>query len=207
MNLHIRKPEAAPLASTTRAAEGMERRAFTVADVEHMIEAGILGHDERFELIGGEIVPMAAKGAWHENVKRALMRHWIKALPPELEALTETTLRASRIDFREPDFIFWPSNVAVADLAPSHVQLIVEISDSSLDYDLGDKMRYYASLGLPDYWVVDAKRLVTHIHRGPSQQGYASVDRQPHTVSLTPLLVPALAVCLAALGLEPVFET
>ena len=171
-----------------------------------MVGAGIIAENERLELIGGELVPMSPKGAFHENVKRALIRYWIKALPPDLEALTETTLRNAPRDFREPDFVFWPAQISVADLQPAHVQLLVEIADSSLDYDLGAKMHYYASLGIPDYWVIDARRLVTHIHREPGEQGYASITLQPHTAQLTPLLIPSLAVRLASLGLEPALD-
>jgi hypothetical protein len=43
----------------TRAAEGLPRRRFTVAEVEAMVEAGIMDEDERVELIGGELVPMS----------------------------------------------------------------------------------------------------------------------------------------------------
>ena len=46
----------------TRAAEGLPRRRFTVAEVEAMVGAGILDADERVELIGGELVPMSPKG-------------------------------------------------------------------------------------------------------------------------------------------------
>ena len=56
----------------TRAAEGFTRRAFTVADVFRMIEAGIIDEDEQFELIEGEIVPMSPKGNQHEVIKLAL---------------------------------------------------------------------------------------------------------------------------------------
>lgn len=47
-------------------------RAFTVADMERMVEAGILGHDERIELIAGDLVPMCPKGWRHETLKIAL---------------------------------------------------------------------------------------------------------------------------------------
>jgi hypothetical protein len=57
----------------TRAAEGFPRRAFTVADVQRMIEAGILGEEERFELIKGEIVPMSPSHDLHERLKSALI--------------------------------------------------------------------------------------------------------------------------------------
>ena len=199
MNEHVRQL----LPATTQAAEGMPRRAWTVDDVKAMVKAGILDETERVELIGGELVPMSAKGAFHEDVKRALSRHWYNALPPEWDGLTETTLWHAPRDFREPDFIFWPSSVPVRDLAPAHVQLLVEIADSSLDYDLGTKAAYYAGLGIPDYWVIDARRLVTRIHRAPGNGAWASVAEHAATVMLEPLIIPALAVRLADLGLEP----
>lgn len=183
-----------------------QRRLWTLDEVERMVAAGIVAENERFELIGGEIVPMSPKGAWHENVKRALNKHWAKALPDSLDLLTETTLRAGPHDFREPDFVFWPSTVTVADLKPADVLLLVEISDSSLDYDLGDKARYYASIGMRDYWVIDAKRLVTRIHRQPQGETFASRVDLGADELLTPLLVPALAVRLRDLGLQPARE-
>ena len=43
--------------ATTQAADGMPRRVWTVAEVEAMVAAGIVSEDERFEMIGGEVVP------------------------------------------------------------------------------------------------------------------------------------------------------
>ena len=57
----------------TRAAEGLPRRRFTVAEVEEMVAAGIVDEDERVELIGGELVPMSPKGNHHEVLKTALL--------------------------------------------------------------------------------------------------------------------------------------
>ena len=57
MNVHV-----------TRAADGLPRRPFTIADVERMVEVGLIHPDERFELIGGEIVPMSPKGIRHERL-------------------------------------------------------------------------------------------------------------------------------------------
>lgn len=202
MNVQLRPAQ--PL--TTQAAEGLPRRMWTIDDVERMVAAGIISESERIELIGGEIVPMSPKGNWHENVKRALTRHWVKALPADIEALTETTLRISPHEYREPDFVFWPSTVAVKDLKAEHLLLVAEIADSSLDYDLGRKASFYASLGIADYWVIDAKRLVTTIHRGPGAEGYRSVSEHAGDALLTPLHIPALAVRLAALGLQPFSE-
>ena len=67
-----------PRDRTTQAAEGMLRRRFTVEELEAMVAAGILGEDERIELIGGEVVPMSPKGNSHEVLKHALNHYWAR---------------------------------------------------------------------------------------------------------------------------------
>lgn len=54
-----------------------------------------------------------------------------------------------------------------------------------------------------DYWVIDARRLVTHVHREPSDEGYARIEELPYSATATPLLLPPLAVRLADFGLAP----
>ena len=58
--------------ATTRVADGWARRAWTVEDVERMLEAGILREPEPFELIGGELVAMAAKNRQYEVLRTEL---------------------------------------------------------------------------------------------------------------------------------------
>src|SRR5438105_10392505 len=96
---------------TTTAAEGMPRRAFTVAELEQMTAAGILKEDERIELIGGDIVPMSPKGNHHEVLKTALNMYWIPRVPLDLLLTTETTFYLTEDTYLEPDFIFYPKVV------------------------------------------------------------------------------------------------
>lgn len=198
MNLHTRQT----LPTTTQAAEGMPRRAWTVAEVEEMVKAGILAENERVELIGGELVPMSPRGAFHETVKMDLNRHWVPLLPSDVSVVTETTFRHGERDYLEPDFVFWPRALGIAGLKPDVVQLLVEISELSLDYDLGRKAGIYAGLGLRDYWVINARTLVTVIHRYPGSTGYAEIAEHGPGDHLQPLLLPSLAVRLADLGLK-----
>ncbi len=199
MNQHFRRSGTA----TTQAAEGMPRRAWTVAEVEAMVKAGIIAENERIELIGGEIVPMSPKGAFHETVKKDLNRFWVPLLPSDVDAVTETTFRHGERDFLEPDFVFWPRALGIRGLKPDVVQLLVEIADSSLDYDLDHKATIYAGLGLRDYWVINARTLVTTIHRDPGADGYATRTEHAGDQLITPLLLPSLAVRLTDLGLSP----
>src|SRR5512145_1064862 len=163
----------ASLAPTTQAAEGLPRRRWSVAEIEEMVAKGIILEDERFELIGGEVVPMSPKGARHELVKAALQQHWFPLIiGSPLNLLTETTLYVSKDEFYEPDFLFWPRSIAIKDIAAATSLLIVEVADTSIGYDLGVKAPTYARLGLPEYWVINARTLVTSIHREPGTFGY-----------------------------------
>ena len=186
----------------TRAAEGLPRRRFTVAELEAMVAAGILDEDERIELIGGEVVPMSPKGNHHEIVKRALNIHWARRLPDRFTFATETTFRLTPDSYIEPDFVFWDNAAGIRGLKPEAVHLAVEIADSSYAYDIGRKAALYASFGIPELWVIHAVRLETRIHKEPSPQGYLDfVDLGPDA-ELVPAFAPELAVRLSALELN-----
>jgi Uma2 family endonuclease len=201
MNEHLRPSR---LPATTQAAEGLPRRRWTVAEIEAMVARGIILEDERFELIGGEVVPMSPKGARHELVKAELQQFWFpRIVGSPVSLVTETTLYIGVDDFREPDFLFWPRAIPLKDVTADAAILIVEVADTSLAYDLSVKAPAYARLGLPEYWVIDARRLVTRIHREPGPDGYPDPLEAGPGDLLEPINAPFLAVRLADLGLTP----
>jgi Uma2 family endonuclease len=199
MNEHLRP---ASLPGTTQAAEGLPRRRWSVAEIEAMVAKGIILEDERFELIGGEVVPMSPKGARHETVKKVLQQYWFpKIAGTPIDLITETTLYISEDEFREPDFLFWSRSIPLKDVTAASALLIVEVADTSLDYDLGAKALAYARLGLPELWVINAQTLVTTIHRQPGPAGYADVRDAGRSELLEPMHAPRLAVRLDTLDL------
>lgn len=143
-----------------------------------MVEVGIIPREERFELIGGEIVPMSPKGIRHERWKTALMRHYCRVLDnsPELnttvEFLTETTLRLAENTFLEPDFIFVSKSVGLEGLAGPTALLAIEIADTSIAYDLGRKSEIYASFGVRELWVLDVNQRKLSVFRDPLPTQY-----------------------------------
>jgi Uma2 family endonuclease len=187
---------------TTMAAEGLPRRRFTVAELERMTAAGILDEDERIELIGGEIVPMSPKGNHHEMLKNALVIYWARRLPEDLHFAIETTFRLTPDTYLEPDFVFFPKAAGIPGLSATTARLVVEISDSSLGYDLGRKAALYATFGIAELWVIDAVKLTTRIHRDPTPTGYRSAVDFPASQRLVPQALPALAVVLSELELH-----
>lgn len=186
---------------TTNAAEGLPRRCFSVVEIERMTELGIFLEDERFELIGGEIVPMSPKGNQHEILKAALTIHWVHRLPLDLMVVTETTFRLDQDTYLEPDFVFYPKAGGLKALSGSTVRLVVEVADSSLHYDLGRKAALYAGFGIVELWVINAAKLETRIHRNPTATGFRSIEDFPGHQKLVPHLAPELAVTLSELTL------
>ena len=187
---------------TTNAAEGLPRRRFTVQEVEWMTHVGILGHDERIELIGGEIVLMQVKGGFHERMKGALTIYWAQRLPPGLLFITETTFRFTPDTYLEPDFVVYPEATGWNGLSSKSARLVVEIADTSLGYDQGLKARLYAGFGIVELWVINAVTRVTRVHRDPSPDGYSDVKDHEPDVRLVPLQAPELAVALSELKLH-----
>ena len=189
------------MSATTQAAEGLMRRRWSVAEIEAMVAAGIIAEDERFELIGGEIVPMSPKGLRHERLKQALAEFWFRRLPPAIKLIQETTFALDKDSFVEPDFIFFRASDGLANLSPATALLAVEVSDSSLDYDLKRKTQLYAVHGVREVWVIDAETMVTHVRRSPGVDGH----RERLTVAADAPLVlpfaPEVAVALSELVL------
>lgn len=200
MNTHLR-PDDLPL--VTQAADGMPRRCFSVAEIEEMVRAGILDEDERFELIGGEVVPMSPKGARHEWIKIELNRFFQRVAPEHLAIAPETTLRLDRHTFLEPDFCVFRRDLDLTALDGAAVLLAIEVADSSLAYDKGRKIGVYAAYGVREVWVVDAKRATIRVHRKLGAQGYAEIIEHPADARVSPMLAPELAIRLADLGITP----
>jgi Uma2 family endonuclease len=181
--------------AVTTAAEGFPRRAFTVEDIARMIDAGIIGEDEKFELIEREIVMAAAEGLAHERIKSALTIAVVRALPDHLTMGVETTLRLTDTVMLEPDIAVFPkelfkeSSARFAQLGPGEASLVIEVAVSSLAYDKGLKARLYARHRVREFWVVDANARTTWVHTGPSGDGWSSiVEHGPDDVLTTSAL-------------------
>ena len=162
-----------------------------------MSEVGLLRTEERVELIGGELVPMNPKGSRHEVLKLAINLRWGRQHPDDTAFIPETTFHLSDDTFLEPDFLVFPRSVAIGDLRPDRVLLAVELSDTSIGFDLGPKALIYAHFGIRELWVIDAITRRIHVHREPTDDRYLSITPW----SADDLVVPALAPSAFALRL------
>lgn len=141
-------------------------RKFTTQDVFKMVEGGVLRPDERVELIEGELALMSPKHNKHEWLKVRLNMWLAKRLPPGLVIAVESTLYLAENTFVEPDIMIYPEHILPEDVRGPDVQLLIEIADSSLAFDLGPKAALYAKHGVDPYWVINAETKDTHVFAG-----------------------------------------
>jgi Uma2 family endonuclease len=187
---------------TTRAADGLPRWSWTVAEIERMAAGGYFRDEDRFELVGGEIVPMSPKGRRHEIVRGALAFRFSRAAPENVFVMSEPQFNLTEDTYAVPDILVHPAAIKTPDVRGADALLVVEIADTSLAYDLQAKARLYASHGVREYWVINAATLVTTLHAEPSGATYATIREIAPGGLISPALAPALAVSLAALDLD-----
>jgi Uma2 family endonuclease len=185
--------------NVTRAAEGFDRRSFTVAEILRMQDAGIIAEDENFELIEGEIVPMQAKTHVHELLKSALNIAIARALPENLWMGVETTIYLSPNTFVEPDLVVYPKGIKLEEVKGSDILLAAEVALTSLPYDRGLKAQLYARYGFNELWVIDAARRVTFVHHRLQGEGWGSVSERGPDEALTVAALPDFSIRLATI--------
>lgn len=177
----------------------LNRYRFTVAEYDRMVEAGILGEDDRVELIDGEILQMSPIGQRHASSVRRMIRLLTNLVgdaaivdaqnPIHLdehgEPQPDLALLAPRPDFYRQDHPDAPD-----------VLLLIEVADSSLDYDRQIKLPLYAQAGIPEVWLVNLSANVVEVYRDPTLDGYRTVEVRRHGEWLTPLAFPGREVAV-----------
>jgi Uma2 family endonuclease len=173
-----------------------------VAEIERMAAGGYFRDDDRFELVGGEIVPMSPKGRRHEIIREALAFRFSRVAPEGVFVVSEPQFNLADDTYAVPDILVRPAAIKTPDLRGADALLVVEIADTSLAYDLQAKAQLYASHGVREYWVIHATTLVATLHSQPSGASYGAIREIAPGALISPALVPALAVSLATLDLD-----
>jgi Uma2 family endonuclease len=150
---------------------------------------------ERIELVGGALRRMSPIGPPHTSTVDRLTRLFVLALADLAWVRVQGSFAADELSEPEPDFCIFP--LGDYDAAhPSEAHLIVEVSDSSLEYDRGEKARLYASCGVPEYWVVNLVDRVVEVHREPASGGYRRVTVVPKGGRLRLLAFPKVELAV-----------
>jgi len=177
------------------ALEHPRRRAVSAREYLRMGEAGVFAPDARLELIEGEIIETAPIGPPHASVVAVLTHLLVRQTGDQAIVWVQLTVVLGKWTVPEPDLaILAPRNDFYSSHLPSaaDILLAVEVSDSTLAFDLGRKALLYARAGIRELWVVDVKAREVHVHREPAEQGYASVSVATHEAILQSIALPEI---------------
>lgn len=160
-------------------ADPVRRRRFTIDEYHRMGEAGILGCDERLELIAGHIVVREPIGSLHAATVDRLNRLWTARLGERAIVRVQNPVvlphHASEV---QPDIMLLAPRedfYASSHPTPADVLLLVEVADTSLLLDRRVKMPLYAEGGIGEAWLCDLTTGRVDVHRDPTAGRYASV--------------------------------
>jgi Uma2 family endonuclease len=157
----------APPKATTR-----RRRRFTADEYHRMAEAGILGADERVELLDGDVVEMRPVGDRHVAAVNRCNRRFTLALGERAWVSPQNPVRLDRHNEPEPDLALAPPEVEGAP-RPGEILLAIEVADTSVDDDRATKVPLYARSGVPETWLLNVLRGELEVYREPGPDGYA----------------------------------
>lgn len=177
---------------------GRVPRRFTADEFERMGKLGILDEDERIELIDGEIIEMAGVNIDHVNCVVRLTRLLSRILPDEFVLHVQNPVRLSDTYQPQPDLYIVPDREYTAIPTPDDVLLLIEVSDSSLAYDRGEKMRMYAA-GIAEYWVADVSGKTVERFAELRNGVYKRHDIAQQGNTVASLAVPEIAVAVAGI--------
>ncbi|HJS72649.1 MAG TPA: Uma2 family endonuclease [Vicinamibacteria bacterium] len=155
----------------------ISRHLFTTQEFRAMIEAGVFQEDDRLELVDGEIVEMSPIGSRHAACVRKLIR-LLRSVGDRALLDVQNPLGVSDDNDFYPDVVLLrPRSDDYAGGIPpaSDTILVVEVSDTTLQFDRSIKKPRYAAAGAPELWIVDLEGSRVWVHRKPLEGDYGEV--------------------------------
>ena len=181
---------------------------FDAAEFWKMHDAGVFG-SERVELLGGEIVPMAARSNLHAMGLDYLQEALETAFGPNYWVRVQNTLDLSPHSVPDPDIAVVPGSSRSyrgQRANPTTAILVAEVSDTTLADDRARKGSLYAACGIQEYWILNIPDNVLEVRRDPRPDatqpfgfGYASLTMLTATDFAAPLAVPTARIAIADL--------
>jgi Uma2 family endonuclease len=170
---------------------------FTVDEYYRMAKAGILGEDDRVELIDGELIKMSPIGSRHAAAVSRCNYLFQRAFGDRAIVNVQNPVRLDPYSEPQPDVALLrpqPDFYARAHPGARDVLLIIEVVDTSARYDRLVKLPAYARFGIPEVWLLHLPRGWLEVHRDPSPDGYRQVRRYRRGERVSPLAFPDVAI-------------
>lgn len=178
----------------------LRRRRFALDEYHRMGQTGILGEDDRVELIEGEIVEMSPIGSRHAATVARIHHVFSSRLGDRAVFRVQNPLLLARHQSElQPDVVglvpradFYASALP----GPADVRLLIEVADASLAYDRRTKFPLYARAGVAEAWLADLEAGRVELHRGATATGYREVVLPGPDERYAPTAFPDVAVTI-----------
>jgi Uma2 family endonuclease len=147
-----------------------KRRQFKVSEYYRMAEAGVLSPEDRVELIEGEVITMSPIGSRHAACVRRLDASLTRSIPHLAIVSIQSPIAIDEYSEPEPDVaLLKPRDNYYSDRhpRPEDVLLVIEVAETSLEYDRLVKLPLYARAGIPEAWLVNLSKDVIEVHTEP----------------------------------------
>ena len=180
------------------------RHRWTVSEFQRMSETGLLGPEARMELLEGELFERAPIGSFHAGTVDILTRQLIRATGYSAIVCVQSPVVLGNHSEPQPDMVLLrprPDYYLKAHPRAEDVLLLIEVSDSTAQFDRKTKTPLYARHGIPEVWlVVGPQRRHIEVYRDPQpeRRGYQT-RLQVREGALAPLRLPEAEIQLSEL--------
>ena len=174
----------------------------TVDDFLLLDRSGAFARYNKTELIDGAIVAVNSQYRPHLFAKGELayrLRRALEGMGSALYVAVEGSVSMPPKSMPQPDIILTSEPRGEGAIPLASVALLVEIADSTVEFDLGEKARIYAANGVPEYWVVNLPDRKVHRMYSPSTGGYAERTEVALGERLEAVTIAGLAVDTAGI--------
>ena len=167
-----------------------------------MAETGVIKPDARVELLDGQIIDMMPIGPFHGRSVKRLNRLFAKVAKDRFLIAVQDPVHLSDSSEPQPDLMLLrPRDDDYGDghPGPKDVFLLIEVADSTLEFDREEKIPAYGAAGIPEVWLINLPEQKIEVYREPHYTGYASKTCLKPGDTACPSAFPDVNVEVAAL--------
>ncbi|MCO6439740.1 MAG: Uma2 family endonuclease [Nitrococcus mobilis] len=178
------------------------RHRLTTGDYHKMGAAGVFRPTDRVELIEGEIIDMAPIGSAHAGVVGLLTNRLVPAVAGQAIVNVQNPVVLGEHSEPQPDLsVLKPRPDFYRNAHPTPVDIIflIEVAETSIDFDREIKLPLYARHEVPEVWLVDLRQKALTIHRAPLEGVYRETLQPSDLTRVVPLKLPQAALDLSDL--------
>lgn len=169
----------------------LAERKLSVSDLIRMTEYGILSQEERIELENGRIVQMPPIGPEHNDLVIEMGWQIPRSLSEEYRVPVQCAIQLTEHRMRQPDLAVVRAGSYRDRLpGPADVLVVIEVSDTTIEYDRRVKLLEYAQAGIPEAWILDVVGRTLERYTDPTPQGYTYLERSQQLLASS--IIPEL---------------